>query len=90
MIAQEGENGETPMDDPFLVVYSGDKMPEDLKQCLAANDTIEGAFETGDAELEINLAPGEVVTIVGTAFTYSEAENVGIGHALVIATASEL
>ncbi|GEM_PF-6006376 len=90
MISEVGDSGEAALDDPFIVVYSGDKIPTDLTQCLAANDTIFEAFDTMDAELEILVEAGEVITIVGTTFTYAVAQDVGVGHALLIATPTAL
>jgi len=87
MLTDTGPNGEAPLDDAYLVLYSGQDIPSDPLVCLAANDNIPGALTTNDSEiLGITVAAGEAITVVGTAFDFVPANDVGTGYYILVVT----
>jgi hypothetical protein len=87
MITDDGPGGEAPLDDTYLVLYTGQGIPADPLACLAANDNIPGALTTNDSEiLGITVPAGGAVTVVGTAFDFAPAQDVGTGYYILVVT----
>jgi hypothetical protein len=85
MLAQKGPSGEPPLDDPYLVLYSGQGIPADAKQCLAINDDIPNSLNTTDSEiLDVKVPPGGAVTMVGTTVTFSPTDGTGQGYYILV------
>jgi len=87
MLAQDGPTGETPLDDPYLFLYTGVGIPTDPLQCLAANDDIPDAIGVSDSEITgILVPPGGAITVVGTTFTFDPSDGTGTGYYILVAT----
>ena len=88
LLAQDGPNGEAPLDDPYLVLYEGNGIPSDALQCLAANDDIPEALETKDSEITSVVVPaGGAVTVVGTTYTFDPTDGTGTGYYIMVISA---
>lgn len=85
-LANDGAGSALPLDDPFLVVYPGDAIAHDARQCSAINDDIPETLNTGDAELEVTVAAGAAIAVVGTAFTFSPTDSTGQGAYILVVT----
>lgn len=87
MLADDDGGAATPLDDPFLVVYAGQGVPADQRQCLAINDDIPDTLDVSDAEItDLTIAPGEAITVVGTAYQWTLAGPEGRGRHIVVVT----
>jgi hypothetical protein len=85
MSAQEGPDGEGPVDDPFLILYEGNGIPVDPRQCLAINDDIEFAMDTADSEiLNVTVPVGGAITVVGTVYQFDPDDGTGAGGYLLV------
>jgi hypothetical protein len=87
MLADDDGGMETPLDDPFLVVYSGQGVPADVRQCSAINDDTPGSLGVNDAGItDLTIDAGEAITVVGTAFQWTLAGPEGRGHHIIVVT----
>mgnify|MGYP001362400074 CR=1 FL=1 len=85
MLAQQGPGGEQPLDDPYLVLYAGQGIPADAKQCLAINDDIPNSLNATDSEiLDVKVPAGGAVTMVGTTVTYDPTDGTGQGYYILV------
>lgn len=85
MLAQQGPGGEQPLDDPYLVLYAGQGIPSDAKQCLAINDDIPNSLNATDSEiLDVKVPAGGAVTMVGTTVTYDPTDGTGQGYYILV------
>lgn len=85
MRSQAGPNGETPLDDPYLILYKGKNIPTDAKQCAFINDDIPNAMNTKDSEItSVTVEPGGSITMVGTTFTFDPKDGTGMGGYLMV------
>lgn len=90
MLTQQGPKGEPALDDPYLILYSGQGIPKDPLQCLAANDDIPGALTAKDSEITgINVPPGGAITVVGTTVTFSPQDLTGQGYYILVVTVND-
>tara|TARA_R110002096_G_scaffold143328_1_gene299084 strand:+ start:39862 stop:40491 length:630 start_codon:yes stop_codon:yes gene_type:complete len=90
MITDDGPNGELPLDDAYLVLYTGQEIPSDPKACLAINDNIPKALNTNDSEiLGVTVPAGGAITVVGSAFDFAPADDVGTGYYILVVTSAE-
>lgn len=74
----------TPVDDPLLVLYDGERLPADVRQCRGFNDDDETSV---NAVLEdVTIAPGGRVLVVATTFDGAEIslEEGGLYHLAVV------
>ncbi|HMR10581.1 MAG TPA: hypothetical protein PKA88_32610 [Polyangiaceae bacterium] len=85
MLAQQGPGGEQPLVDPYLVLYAGQGIPADAKQCLAINDDIPNSLNATDSEiLDVKVPAGGAVTMVGTTVTYDPTDGTGQGYYILV------
>lgn len=90
MLAQTGPQGEPPLDDPYLFLYSGQGIPADPLQCLAVNDDIPDALDAKDSEITgITVAPGGAITMVGTTYTFDPTDGTGTGYYILVVTVND-
>lgn len=90
MISQDGPSGEPPLDDPFLVLYSGNGIPSDARQCKEINDDIPDTIGVSDAEIaDVHVPAGGEVTLVGTTYTYEAASNTGTGYYILVVSRTD-
>ena len=90
MITFEGPNGEKPLDDAYLILYTGIGIPDNPLQCLAVNDDIPDALDTGDSEiLGVVVPPGGAITVVGTTFTFDPNDGTGTGYYVLVVAAPQ-
>lgn len=84
-LGQDGPAGEQPLEDAYLVLYNGEELPADHRQCLAVNDDIDGAIDSGDSEiLGVEVAAGDAITVVGTTYTFDPTDGTGAGGFVLI------
>lgn len=88
-LGEDGPAGEPPLADPYLLLYEGEGLPEDHLQCLAVNDDIPGAIDTGDSEiLGVTVPAGGAITVMATTFTFDPNDGTGTGgYVLVVSNA---
>ena len=87
MLAFDGPNGEPPLDDPYLILYTGEAIPDDATMCTAVNDDIPEAIDVSDSEIVDVLVPaGGAITMVGTTFTFDPTDGTGTGYYTLIVT----
>ena len=90
MLADTGPKGETPLDDPYLVLYDGQQIPADAKQCKAINDNIPDTLNVNDSEiLGISVPPGGAITMVGTTWTFDPTDGTGQGYYVLVVTVAD-
>ena len=90
MLTDDGPNGELPLDDAYLVLYTGEGIPANPQACLAINDNIPKALTTNDSEiLGVTVPAGGAITVVGTAFDFTPASDVGTGYYILVVTSAE-
>lgn len=90
MINDDGPNGELPLDDPFLVLYTGQGIPADPQACLAINDDIPDALTAKTSEiLGVTVPAGGAITVVGTSFDFAPASDVGTGYYILVVTSAD-
>lgn len=86
-LAQDGPGGEPPLDDPYLILYEGQGIPADARQCLAVNDDIPMAIDTSDSEiLGVVVPAGGALTVVGTTYTFDPTDGTGTGGYIMVVT----
>jgi hypothetical protein len=90
MITDDGPNGELPLDDAYLVLYTGEGIPAAPQACLAINDNIPNAITTNDSEiLGVTVPAGGAITVVGTSFNFTPASDIGTGYYILVVTSAE-
>ena len=88
LIGTDGPDGESPLDDPFLVLYTGIGIPASAEGCLAINDDIPDSIGVNDSEITgVTVAPGEAVTAVATTYTFDPSDGTGTGYYILVVTA---
>lgn len=88
-LAVEGPLGEAPLDDPYLVVYDGNGIASDARQCRAVNDDVPDALDAKDSELRVTVPPGQAITIVGTTYTYAPDDGTGQGGWILVVSVDD-
>lgn len=90
MLAYEGPGKEAPLDDPYLLLYTGKGIPADALNCLAVNDDIPDAIDAKDSEITgITVQPGQAITMVGTTFTFDPKDGTGAGYYVLVVTIAD-
>jgi hypothetical protein len=87
MVSEVGPKSEPALDDPYLVLYSGQGIPADPLTCLAANDDIPDSINITDSEITgVSVPPGGAITMVGTTVEYNPSAGKGTGYYILVVT----
>ncbi len=86
MFSVEGPNGEQPLQDPFLVIYDGEEIPDDPQACRGINNTGPTVDDNSAQLLDVEVSAGASLTIVATSFAFVPKLNAGIGGFRLVIT----